>query len=234
MKKIALLWMFLVLSITLQAQTSWDFTVTPESDVAHLKADTQNWSYDATKDRYESKVAIEGAIKADGVELDLTKGLTVSGAAAKKIRIDVNKRLQLAGKNVSVVIPNSVTNIEPSPFDGCRDVISIVVEEGNPVYYMARNKLEEFGIDTWGKFARQMNFADYDKFDYIIAMERANVRDILQILGSDPGHKVNRLLDYTNVPRDIDDPWYTKDFDKAYREIYEGCVALLKYIVDRK
>ena len=106
MKKIALLWMFLVLSITLQAQTSWDFTVTPESDVAHLKADTQNWSYDATKDRYESKVAIEGAIKADGVELDLTKGLTVSGAAAKKIRIDVNKRLQLAGKNVSVVIPN--------------------------------------------------------------------------------------------------------------------------------
>ena len=107
-------------------------------------------------------------------------------------------------------------------------------EEGNPVYYMARNKLEEFGIDTWGKFARQMNFADYDKFDYIIAMERANDRDILQILGSDPGHKVNRLLDYTNVPRDIDDPWYTKDFDKAYREIYEGCVALLKYIVDRK
>ena len=98
--------MFLVLSITLQAQTSWDFTVTPESDVAHLKADTQNWSYDSTKDRYESKVAIEGAIKADGVELDLTKGLTVSGAAAKKIRIDVNKRLQLAGKNVSVVIPN--------------------------------------------------------------------------------------------------------------------------------
>lgn len=105
MRKIALACILMMTCIALQAQTKWDFTTTSESDVAHLAADTDNWSYTADKDRYESKKAIEGAIKAEGVELDLAKGLSISGADAKKIRIDVNKRLQLAGKNISVIIP---------------------------------------------------------------------------------------------------------------------------------
>ena len=106
-------------------------------------------------------------------------------------------------------------------------------EVGNPVYYLTKSKLEENGIDCSGKSARKFVSSDYDKFDYIIAMEEKNVRDILKILGHDSSHKVSRLLDFTNKPKDIDDPWYTRDFDKAYEEINKGCTSLLKYIVQK-
>lgn len=106
-------------------------------------------------------------------------------------------------------------------------------EEGNPVYFLAKNKLEDNGIETWGKFARKMSYLDYDKFDYIIGMERKNIIDILQIIGTDPKNKVYRLMDFTAIPRDIDDPWYTRDFDKAYGEIKEGCQELLKYLAQK-
>ena len=106
-------------------------------------------------------------------------------------------------------------------------------EEGNPIYFLAQNKLEDNGIDTWGKFAKKMSYLDYDKFDYIIGMERKNIIDILQIIGTDHKNKVYRLMDFTSIPRDIDDPWYTRDFDKAYDEIKEGCQELLKYLAQK-
>lgn len=106
-------------------------------------------------------------------------------------------------------------------------------EVGNPVYYLAKSKLKENGIDCSGKYARQLVASDYEKFDYIIGMESKNINNILRICGSDDKHKVNKLLDFTNNPRDIDDPWYTRNFEKAYQEIYEGCEALLKYIVQK-
>ena len=107
-------------------------------------------------------------------------------------------------------------------------------EVGNPVYYLAKSKLEENGIDCSGKNARKFVSSDYDKFDYIVAMEERNVRDILKICGQDDMNKVSRLLDFTDNHKDIDDPWYTRDFNKAYDEIYKGCEALLKYIVQKK
>lgn len=101
-------------------------------------------------------------------------------------------------------------------------------EVGNPVHYGTRKKLQEFGISVEGKYARQLTKADYNKFDYIIGMEKENVQDILKIVGEDNENKVSRLLDFTNNPRDIADPWYTHDFDTTYNDIYEGCSALLK------
>ena len=71
---------------------------------------------------------------------------------------------------------------------------------------------------------------DYQRFDYLIGMEQYNIRNMLRILGSDPEGKVARLLDFSNRPRDISDPWYTDDFDTAYDDILEGCTALLRHI----
>lgn len=104
-------------------------------------------------------------------------------------------------------------------------------EEGNPVYYLAKNKLDEYGINSSGKVARQLKYSDYDKFDYIVGMENTNIRACFRIFGGDNMNKISRLLDFTDRPGDIDDPWYTRDFDTAYSEIYNGCDALLKYIV---
>jgi len=103
-------------------------------------------------------------------------------------------------------------------------------EIGNPVYPPARRILKEHGIDCSGKTARQMTKADYTEYDYLLAAETYNIRNMMRILGSDPDKKVHRLLDYSDRPRDIDDPWYTGDFKVAYSDIVEGCEAFLKYL----
>ena len=103
-------------------------------------------------------------------------------------------------------------------------------ETGNPVYPPARRKLAEYGIRCDGHHARRMERRDYDRFDYIIGMETYNIRNILRIVGSDPEQKIYRMLDFTDHPGDIDDPWYTGEFETVYRQIYEGCEGLLKYL----
>ena len=101
-------------------------------------------------------------------------------------------------------------------------------EWGNPVHPGTRNKLHRYGISTDGKYAVTMQRSDYEKYDYIIGMEPSNIRAILRIIGSDPQHKVHCLLDFTDRPGAIADPWFTGDFDKTYVDILEGCQGLLK------
>ena len=103
-------------------------------------------------------------------------------------------------------------------------------EEGNHIYYKAQEKLAELGIFTNGKVARQLNKSDYEKFDYILGMEESNIRNIIRIVGNDDKNKVYRLLDFSQNPRDIADPWYTGNFDKTYMDIMEGLEAYLKYL----
>lgn len=103
-------------------------------------------------------------------------------------------------------------------------------EIGNPVHYQTRNLLNRYGINTDGKYAVQLKKTDYAKYDYILAMDQNNLRNIQRILVSDPDHKVSRLLDYTEHPRDIADPWYTGDFETTYQDILEGCHAFLNHI----
>lgn len=103
-------------------------------------------------------------------------------------------------------------------------------ELGNPVHKGTLKKLAQDHISAAGKQAVQLTKEDYDKYDLILGMERVNVRNILWIIGSDPQEKVHRLLDFTEQPRDIADPWYTGDFDIAYAEIKAGCAALLKHL----
>ncbi len=101
-------------------------------------------------------------------------------------------------------------------------------EEGNPVHHGTRRKLTQMGV--WvdpNKRARQMTRADYAKYDLIIGMESRNLVNIRRITGGDPEDKVKRLLDYGQRPRDIADPWYTGNFDETYRDVSEGCEALL-------
>ena len=101
---------------------------------------------------------------------------------------------------------------------------------GNPVYPPAREELAKHGIDCKGKRAVQLTKADYDKYDYILGMDHWNLKNMLRILKSDPEDKVKLLLDYSDDPRDIADPWYTGNFDDTYRDVVEGCEAFLEYL----
>ena len=106
-------------------------------------------------------------------------------------------------------------------------------ELGNPVYPPARRKLKEHGIDCTGKTARQLRNSDFDQFDFLIGMDRENLRGIDRICGGDHAGKVHLLLDYTDRPGDVADPWYTGDFDATWRDVEEGCQGLLKALQEK-
>lgn len=103
-------------------------------------------------------------------------------------------------------------------------------EIGNPVYPPAKRKLAEHGIGCEGKTARQMTWDDYQYYDYIIAMDRNNLRNLRRLIGEDQDHKISLLMDYTRRPGDVADPWYTGDFETTWQDVIEGCNGLLKAI----
>ena len=74
-----------------------------------------------------------------------------------------------------------------------------------------------------------MQKSDYERFDLLVGMEESNLRRMRTICGGDPDGKIVRLLDFTDRPADIDDPWYTGDFSTAWKEILRGCEGLLAY-----
>ena len=100
-------------------------------------------------------------------------------------------------------------------------------EIGNPVYPPARRKLEQHGIGCDGKRARQLRREDYGEYDWLVGMDRANLRNMQRICGGDPEGKLSLLLDYTNRPGEVADPWYTGDFDQTWEDVLEGCQGLL-------
>lgn len=103
-------------------------------------------------------------------------------------------------------------------------------EIGNEVYPPAKQKLAEHGISCKGKTARQMTAADYNRFDLLIGMDRWNLRNMKAICGGDPDNKIHLLMDYTKRPGEVADPWYTGNFDATWRDVLEGCSALLESI----
>lgn len=102
---------------------------------------------------------------------------------------------------------------------------------GNPVYPPAKAELERHGLSCGGKRAVQLQKSDYDKYDLFIGMDSANIRNMLRIFGGDPAGKVHKLMDFTTRGGDVADPWYSEQFDVAYRDIYEGCTALLDAVL---
>ncbi len=105
-------------------------------------------------------------------------------------------------------------------------------EIGNPIYPPAAQTLRKHNIPFGRHAARQITRADYEEFDYIIVMEQYNMPRLLRIIGSDDQNKVYRLLDFTDTPKDIEDPWYSGNFEKVFEEITLGCKALLQKVYE--
>ena len=107
-------------------------------------------------------------------------------------------------------------------------------EIGNPVYPPARRKLSENGISCTGKTARQLQKSDYARYDYLVGMDSANLRNMHRICGGDPAGKISLLLDWTARPGSVADPWYTGDFEATWQDVQEGCQGLLAAISDKR
>lgn len=120
------------------------------------------------------------------------------------------------GKSGSVKISSSATSAE---------------EIGNFVYPNAKAELARHKISCDGKRAVQLKRADGDEYDMFIGMDNDNIRRMREILGEDKNDKIYRLMDFTSHGGEVADPWYTRSFNVAYNDIYEGCTALYEKLV---
>ena len=120
-----------------------------------------------------------------------------------------------AGLEDSFVIESAATSTE---------------EIGNSVYPPARRILAKHGIGCANKTARQMTRADYYRYDLLIGMDSWNIRNMERICGGDPKGKIVMLMDFTQRPGDVADPWYTGNFEATWHDVLEGCQALLDKI----
>ena len=107
-------------------------------------------------------------------------------------------------------------------------------EIGNSTHWGTVNKLKNVGVPVLSHKAKQITKKDYDEFDYIIAMDSNNIRNLNRLLNGDPEGKVSKLLSFAGSGRDIADPWYTGNFDVTYDDIVEGCTGLLNEIKAKK
>ncbi len=107
-------------------------------------------------------------------------------------------------------------------------------EIGNRIHYGAKKILDKYNIDSSSHRARQIKKSDYDRFDYIIIMDRNNLFNIKRIINNDNENKIHLFLEYAGINRDISDPWYTGDFDKTEEDIIIGIKAFYKYLLEKK
>lgn len=102
-------------------------------------------------------------------------------------------------------------------------------EVGNAIYPLAKAELLKHGITGEHK-AQIITYSDIVEADYVVGMDTNNMRSLYRIAGDRLIYKIKRLCDFTDKPRDVADPWYTRDFGKAYEDIYDGCAAFLKFL----
>ncbi len=98
------------------------------------------------------------------------------------------------------------------------------------IHHGTREMLKAMHVPFEEHFSRRIRLRDYAYFDYILVMDDSNVEDVQSLVGLDVEHKIYRLLDFADQPRNIKDPWYTGNFDETYWDIVEGCEAFLKYL----
>lgn len=104
-------------------------------------------------------------------------------------------------------------------------------EIGSDIHYGTKDKLTQKGVPFEKRKATKLKKEDYEKYDYIIGMEDKNIYNILRIVEEDSKGKVSKLLDFSNNPRDIADPWYTGNFEVTYNDVVEGCEGFLNFLL---
>ncbi len=104
-------------------------------------------------------------------------------------------------------------------------------EIGNPVYPPVRKVLASHGLSCKGKTARQITKNDYFYYDYIIGMEQYNIRNMRYIFPADTENKIHLMLDFTDNPRDVSDPWYSGRYEEAWNDINTGCKAFIEKLI---
>ena len=105
-------------------------------------------------------------------------------------------------------------------------------EIGNDMYPPAKRILAKHGIPFSSRAARQIEEEDLKRYNIIIAMDRSNLRMLKRLFGERSTADVRLLMSYAGADRDVEDPWYTGDFEQAYTDIVSGCTGLFRDIYE--
>jgi protein-tyrosine phosphatase len=105
-------------------------------------------------------------------------------------------------------------------------------EDGQPIYPPAKRTLLAHGINAEHR-STPLKLSDVINNDYILVMDSGNLFDVLRLTSGEFGEKIFKLCSFTSNPRDVADPWYTLDFEKAYSDIEDGCRAFLNYLTQK-
>ena len=104
-------------------------------------------------------------------------------------------------------------------------------EIGSDTHPGTKAALTAHNIPFTKRKARQIQRADYDAYDYLVAMDEENMRDLRRLTGNDPAGKCHLLLSYAGENREVADPWYTGNFEVTYQDVDKGCRALLQKLI---
>ena len=103
-------------------------------------------------------------------------------------------------------------------------------ELGNPVHYGTKGVLYRLGISCKGKYAVKLTASDYQKYDYFIGMDERNRYNMVRLFNGDKDNKVKLLMDFTDTPGDVADPWWTGNFEETYQDVSKGVKALYEFL----
>ena len=105
-------------------------------------------------------------------------------------------------------------------------------EEGNGLYPYAAQTLERHGVPVGRHRAHRISVEEYRDADIVVVMDSSNVRLLERITGGESPEKTHKMLEFAGLSRDVADPWYTGNFEKAYSDILSGCKALLDNLLN--
>ncbi len=103
-------------------------------------------------------------------------------------------------------------------------------ELGNDIHPGTKRKLREQGIPFESRRSVRVTQSDYEYYDYLICMDKNNIRNLSRIIPADPQSKITLLLEFAGKNQDIADPWYTGNFDITYEDVVIGCEAFLNKV----
>ena len=105
---------------------------------------------------------------------------------------------------------------------------------GNDIYPPAKKVLSSHGIPFEKREATLLEISDYDEYDMLIGMDRENSFVMNRMFPGDRKNKIYKLMSFAGKNDDVSDPWYTRDFERAYNDIYSGCLGLIEYLKTMK
>ena len=143
---------------------------------------------------------------------------------------EASRRLFVSQPSITASIRELENEMGVHIFERTNKGVIVSEEIGNPPHHGTVAKLREVGIPVVAHRARQVRRAEYGNWDHIVYMDAENARGLRRIFGSDPDGKISRLLDWTERPGDVADPWYTGNFDATYRDVLAGCTAMLEQL----